>query len=231
MNTPSFNNLTPRAQQALANAAQFAKDFNHSYIGSEHLFLGILKLRQGVTQLALQECGVAIEAVENRIKSEISQIPTAGSQPTNPKSDAKSVEASVSDAWKKVGEKQYSIASDANADKRAPEVRHYLLTDVGTQWFTKLVRREVEVSYDQRVVGGLTERKETVVAESVLDVPSEVMGQPFLQNIYGREETNWTKVQGSSFGGWSISRLEYERIKRLIELTPTVTEFNKLASY
>ena len=39
-----FGNLTPRARQILLLARQEAERFNHDYIGTEHLLLGILAL-------------------------------------------------------------------------------------------------------------------------------------------------------------------------------------------
>ena len=43
-----MNNFTPRAQQVLAHARREADRFNHHYIGTEHLLLGLLKLGKGV---------------------------------------------------------------------------------------------------------------------------------------------------------------------------------------
>ena len=43
-----MNNFTPRAQQVLALARQEADRFNHNYVGTEHLLLGLIKLSQGV---------------------------------------------------------------------------------------------------------------------------------------------------------------------------------------
>ena len=43
-----MNNFTPRAQRALALARKEAERFNHNYVGTEHLLLGLIKLGQGV---------------------------------------------------------------------------------------------------------------------------------------------------------------------------------------
>ena len=43
-----MNNFTPRAQQVLALASKEAERFNHNYVGTEHLLLGLIKLGQGV---------------------------------------------------------------------------------------------------------------------------------------------------------------------------------------
>ena len=39
-----MNNFTPRAQQVLQLARQEADRFNHGYIGTEHLLLGLSAL-------------------------------------------------------------------------------------------------------------------------------------------------------------------------------------------
>ena len=43
-----MNNFTPRAQQVLALARKEADRFNHNYVGTEHILLGLIKLGQGV---------------------------------------------------------------------------------------------------------------------------------------------------------------------------------------
>ena len=39
-----MNNFTPRAQQVLQLARKEADRFNHNYVGTEHLLLGLIKL-------------------------------------------------------------------------------------------------------------------------------------------------------------------------------------------
>ena len=43
-----MNNFTPRAQQVLQLARKEADRFNHGYVGTEHLLLGLIALGQGV---------------------------------------------------------------------------------------------------------------------------------------------------------------------------------------
>ncbi len=66
-------NFTPRAQQALALARKEAENLNHTYIGTEHLLLGFLKLGQGLALKVLQELGVTIEIVYEIIKNNSSE--------------------------------------------------------------------------------------------------------------------------------------------------------------
>jgi ATP-dependent Clp protease ATP-binding subunit ClpC len=58
-----FGNFTERAQRAVQLAAREAERFNHPYIGTEHLLLGLVALGEGVAVDVLEELGVALEDV------------------------------------------------------------------------------------------------------------------------------------------------------------------------
>ena len=60
-----MNNFTPRAQQVLALARKEADRFNHNYVGTEHLLLGLIKLGQGVAVNVLQKMGLDLETVQD----------------------------------------------------------------------------------------------------------------------------------------------------------------------
>ncbi len=66
-----MNNFTPRAQQVLALARVEADRFNHNYVGSEHLLLGLVKLGQGVAVNVLQEMDVDLETVRMEIEKQV----------------------------------------------------------------------------------------------------------------------------------------------------------------
>lgn len=77
-----MNNFTPRAQQVLTLARKEAKKLQHDHIGSEHLLLGLLRLKQGVAVNVLEKLGVNIDAVttevENNIESDSEKQQTKG---------------------------------------------------------------------------------------------------------------------------------------------------------
>ena len=66
-----MNNFTPRAQQVLAHARREADRFNHHYIGTEHLLLGLLKLGKGVAVTILENLGVELTAVRKQVEEQI----------------------------------------------------------------------------------------------------------------------------------------------------------------
>ncbi len=53
-----LNRFTPPAQNAIRNALMFAKELGHTYIGSEHLLLGILKEKDCAAARLLEARGV-----------------------------------------------------------------------------------------------------------------------------------------------------------------------------
>ncbi len=56
-------NFTEQAQHALAFADEEAAQFNHNYIGTEHLLLGLLREEEGIAFRVLKEAGVELQKV------------------------------------------------------------------------------------------------------------------------------------------------------------------------
>ena len=70
-----MNNFTPRAQQVLALARKEADRFNHNYVGTEHLLLGLIKLGQGVAVNVLQKMGLDLETVRMEVEKQVGTGP------------------------------------------------------------------------------------------------------------------------------------------------------------
>src|SRR6476469_8539522 len=70
-----MNNLTPRAQQVLQLARKEADRFNHNYVGTEHLLLGLIKLGQGVAVNVLQKMGLDLETVRMEVEKQVGSGP------------------------------------------------------------------------------------------------------------------------------------------------------------
>ncbi len=70
-----MNNFTPRAQQVLALARKEADRFNHNYVGTEHLLLGLIKLGQGVAVNVLQKMGLDLETVRLEVEKMVGSHP------------------------------------------------------------------------------------------------------------------------------------------------------------
>jgi ATP-dependent Clp protease ATP-binding subunit ClpC len=70
-----MNNFTPRAQQVLALARKEADRFNHNYVGTEHLLLGLIKLGQGVAVNVLQKMNLDLETVRLEVEKQVGNGP------------------------------------------------------------------------------------------------------------------------------------------------------------
>jgi len=67
--------LTPRAKKVIELAVDEARRLNHSYIGTEHLLLGLLREREGSAAGVLESLGVTLE----RVLAEVNRLLNAGS--------------------------------------------------------------------------------------------------------------------------------------------------------
>ena len=71
------NNVTPKAQNALNSALNFACELGHSYVGSEHLLLGLISVEGSISQKLLKQRGVTEDGVKAAI-TELSGTGTGG---------------------------------------------------------------------------------------------------------------------------------------------------------
>src|SRR5216117_3422371 len=75
MSEEAMSNFTPRAQQVLALARKEADRFNHNFVGTEHLLLGLIKLGQGVAVNVLQKMGLDLETVRMEVEKQVGTGP------------------------------------------------------------------------------------------------------------------------------------------------------------
>jgi len=71
------------AQHVLSLAREEALSFNHQFIGTEHLLVGLLREQAGLAALALAKLGVALDPVRAAIEERIGR----GDQPVEEKID------------------------------------------------------------------------------------------------------------------------------------------------
>ncbi len=67
----NFNGFTSKANDALNQAISSAEKLGHTYVGSEHLLLGLLKIGSGVAAAVLNKNGVTAEKIEELIRRDI----------------------------------------------------------------------------------------------------------------------------------------------------------------
>ena len=66
-----FNGFTEKANRALNLAIDSAEKMGHTYVGSEHILLGLLKEGDGVAYTVLSELGVESSVISDFIKEKI----------------------------------------------------------------------------------------------------------------------------------------------------------------
>ena len=83
-----FNKFTERARQVILLAKQEAKRFNHDYIGTEHILLGLLREGEGVAAAVLQSLGMNLNNIRLEVEKLVQVGPTTvvtGDLPFTPK--------------------------------------------------------------------------------------------------------------------------------------------------
>ena len=70
-----MNNFTPRAQQVLALARREADRFNHNFVGTEHLLLGLIALGQGTAVTVLKKLGLDLATVRMEVEKQVGTGP------------------------------------------------------------------------------------------------------------------------------------------------------------
>src|SRR5207248_5627302 len=71
----AMNYFTPHAQQVLALGRKEADRFNHNFVGTEHLLLGLLKLGQGTAVNVLGKMGLDLETVRREVEKQVGSGP------------------------------------------------------------------------------------------------------------------------------------------------------------
>ncbi len=64
-----FERFTERARKVVVLAQDEARHFNHNYIGTEHLLLGLLREDEGVAAQALSSLNVTLDEVREQVES------------------------------------------------------------------------------------------------------------------------------------------------------------------
>src|SRR5438552_16686410 len=63
-----FDKFTERARKVLQLAQEEAQGFNHGYIGTEHLLLGLVREGEGVAAKVLANMGIELNKVRSAVE-------------------------------------------------------------------------------------------------------------------------------------------------------------------
>jgi ATP-dependent Clp protease ATP-binding subunit ClpA len=94
-----FERFTERARRVMVLAPEHARLLNHNFIGTEHLLLGLIHEGEGVAAKALEQLGISLEAVREKVEETMGAPSTAAgaSPPFTPRAK-KVLELSLRDA-------------------------------------------------------------------------------------------------------------------------------------
>ncbi len=95
-----FNRFTERARKVIILAKEEARRFNHDYIGTEHLLLGLIREGEGVAAAVLQKLGLDLETIRIEVEKLVQpgpQTQVLGDIPFTPRSK-KALELSAEEA-------------------------------------------------------------------------------------------------------------------------------------
>ncbi|MHB1852171.1 MAG: Clp protease N-terminal domain-containing protein, partial [Acidimicrobiales bacterium] len=82
-----FERFTDRARRALGLAQEEARLLGHSFIGTEHILLGLIHEGEGVAAKALESLGITLTAAREKVEETIGMAGSApsGSPPFTPR--------------------------------------------------------------------------------------------------------------------------------------------------
>ncbi|MCK4961360.1 MAG: NDP-hexose 4-ketoreductase, partial [Anaerolineales bacterium] len=95
-----FNRFTERARKVIILAKEEAKRFNHDYIGTEHILLGLIREGEGVASAVLQNMGLSLDKIRLEIEKLVQPGPAtvvSGDIPFTPRAK-RVVELSMEEA-------------------------------------------------------------------------------------------------------------------------------------
>jgi ATP-dependent Clp protease ATP-binding subunit ClpC len=85
---PAFNRFTERARKVIILAKEEAKRFNHDYIGTEHILLGLVREGEGVAAAVLANFGLSPDKIRVEVEKLVQPGPAtviSGDLPFTPK--------------------------------------------------------------------------------------------------------------------------------------------------
>lgn len=81
MDKDKNNNFTPRARKVFDLARSEARRFNHNYVGTEHILLGLIKLGEGVAVNVLGRMGLDLKTVRAAVEKQAGPGPEEAKMP------------------------------------------------------------------------------------------------------------------------------------------------------
>ena len=71
-----FNRFTERARKVIILAKEEARRFNHDYIGTEHILLGLIREGEGVAAAVLEKMGLDLQTIRLEVEKVVQPRPS-----------------------------------------------------------------------------------------------------------------------------------------------------------
>jgi ATP-dependent Clp protease ATP-binding subunit ClpC len=93
---PSLGRLpiSPRAKEVINSAIEEARRLNHNYVGTEHMLLGLVRVKDGVAAAVLANLGLNLDQVRSEVLGVLCQEPPSPQFSTEAASEAADDESS-----------------------------------------------------------------------------------------------------------------------------------------
>jgi ATP-dependent Clp protease ATP-binding subunit ClpC len=167
-----FSNFTERAQRAIKLAQQEADRFNHPYVGTEHLLLGLIVLGEGVAVNVLESLGISLEKVRLEVERTVGQGPetkTAGNIPFTPRSK-KVLQLAMAEAQalshNYVGTEHILLGLLHEGEGVAAQILRNMNVDIATARTEVLKELDPDFSPDEEAAPAATAEKKKPAAKS-----------------------------------------------------------------
>ncbi|HEX6348702.1 MAG TPA: Clp protease N-terminal domain-containing protein [Candidatus Dormibacteraeota bacterium] len=161
-----FERFTHTAKKVLTLAQEEAEQYHHSYIGTEHLLLGLLRARDGVAAIALHSLGIELGPVRETIATVLGRNERILVQSIIPTSRVKKViEIAFQEAQREqqphVGTAQLLTALVIEGEGIAAHV----LQDLGAG------RKQITAAIHAAIAAGADEGEDSPLGSSVATAP------------------------------------------------------------
>src|SRR5258708_3669334 len=170
--------FTDRARKVMQLAKQEAQRFNHEYIGTEHILLGLVKEGCGVASIALRNLDIDLRAIRMEIEKPVQSEPDmvqTGKLPQTPRAK-KAIEYSLEEArnlnHNYVGTEHLLLGLLREEDGQAAQV----LVNLGLK--LEEVRNEIQRILGKNRMGHDMESDKTSKPDARQDPHAELEGLP-----------------------------------------------------
>lgn len=191
-----FEQFTQRARQVILLARKEADRFNHNYIGTEHILLGLVKLGQGVAVEVLREMGVDFETLWREVERAVGSGPETkviGEVPLTVKA-RRVIELALGEAKQLrhsyIGTEHLLLGLIKEGEGVAAQVLNNLGVDLDET--RKRIMNKLKTDYAPKVQKGVSEKKKagkTPALNAFGRNLTELAANGKLDPIIGRETT------------------------------------------